>query len=234
MAPSDEHDQDCTTTEEHVDAENISENVDLKRQFGALGLPKLTLVLDLDETLVHTVKEAENSELYLHFVRLQECFPITVDGQPAMVRRRPFLDEFLRACARHFDIFVFTAGTSSYCQKIVMNIDPNGIYIQKCFSREHCQFGTQMSLNKDLKVVNRDLSRVILVDNNPSMFLASQLTNGIVIRTFDHRVDMKSDDQLLVLYKVLKTLQKERDVRDGIARLTREHLRKKGYSNRNG
>ena len=67
---------------------------------------KYTLVLDLDETLVHYVEE-ENS---------------------AYVQVRPHADEFLKILSKHFELVLFTAAEEDYTRKYTEF--KNGCYIK--------------------------------------------------------------------------------------------------------
>ena len=69
---------------------------------------KYTLVLDLDETLVHcsTFSELEKGQNGDH-------------EQDMIVHRRPGLDEFLKEISELFEIVIFTAGGRDYARKIV-------------------------------------------------------------------------------------------------------------------
>lgn len=67
-----------------------------------------TLVLDLDETLVHsTFKKQKHSDIKQ---------AIEIDGilQTIYVNIRPWAEEFIREMARHFEIVMFTASIRKY------------------------------------------------------------------------------------------------------------------------
>lgn len=121
--------------------------------------PPLTLVLDLDETLVHF----EESE----------------DGGEFLVR--PFASEFIQRMAEMYEIIVFTAAVKDYADWIIDRIDPDN-HITARLYRNHTYFqnGTYI---KDLSRLGRDLSRVVIVDNNIDNFQL-QPENGIYIKTW--------------------------------------------------
>lgn len=70
---------------------------------------KFTLVLDLDETLIHCApfnkKDDNQLELFCE--------------EDMIVYDRPGLQEFLQDMKNYFEIVVFTAGGKAYAQKIV-------------------------------------------------------------------------------------------------------------------
>lgn len=75
--------------------------------------PQFTLVLDLDETLVHcTVDPIENPDL---------VFPVNFNGTlyQVHVRKRPYLDYFLESVCKNYEVVVFTASQSIYANALL-------------------------------------------------------------------------------------------------------------------
>jgi RNA polymerase II subunit A small phosphatase-like protein len=73
-----------------------------------------TLVLDLDETLVHSsFKFVEGADITL---------PIEIDGQVCMiyVLVRPHVVEFLQRMHKHFELVIFTASLSKYAEPLML------------------------------------------------------------------------------------------------------------------
>lgn len=125
------------------------------------------LVLDLDETLVHSPNEGRAETI-----------------------ERPHVREFLRRAAEAFDeVAVFTAGTMDYASPILDRLDPVGRVFGRRFFRESCSIveapgGGGLSVVKDLRILGEvDLSRVRLVDNTPSTY-AYQPRCGVPISSF--------------------------------------------------
>jgi CTD small phosphatase-like protein 2 len=185
---------------------------------------RIALVLDMDECLVHSkfynemveCRQAESrpEQLANDF---DDTFEIEMeDGERAIVYKRPGLDRFLEEAAKHFDLYVFTAGLEAYGKPILDELDPKGNLFAGRFFRESCQMRKGMFL-KDLRVVRNDLSRVILVDNNPVSFLM-QPSNGIPVPSF---YDDANDRTLDSLTKVLMSLREAEDVRPRLHQLFR-------------
>ena len=183
---------------------------------------RLALVLDMDECLVHSKfqNEVEYRQEEFRPEQLQkydDSFEIVMeDGEHAIVNKRPGLDAFLEEASQHFDLYVFTAGLEAYGKPILDALDPKGTLFAGRFFRESCQLKKGMFL-KDLHVVRNDLSRVILVDNNPVSFLM-QPSNGIPVPSF---YDDASDRTLESLTKVLNSLKEVADVRPRLHQLFR-------------
>lgn len=160
---------------------------------------KLTLVLDLDETLVHcTVEQIPNPDL---------TFPVTFNGifYQVYVRKRPHLDEFLEAVARSFEVIVFTASQQVYAEQLLNLIDKKKTLIQHRLYRDSCLCVCGNYI-KDLSVVNRDLSKTVLVDNSPHAY-AYQIDNGIPIESW---FDDPNDQELLKLIEFLRRLEQRK------------------------
>lgn len=83
--------------------------------------PPISLVLDLDETLVHcTVEPVEDADL---------VFPVVFHGMTYQVhvRLRPFLFEFLENIRGKYEVIVFTASQKVYADELLNLIDPGKI-----------------------------------------------------------------------------------------------------------
>ncbi len=76
-----------------------------------LGCRRKTLVLDLDETLVHSCLEPVNDADF--------TFPVHFNGQEHVihVRQRPHLADFMRRVAAMYEVVVFTA-SQKVCQHL--------------------------------------------------------------------------------------------------------------------
>jgi Dullard-like phosphatase family protein len=135
-----------------------------------------TLVLDLDETLVHcTFQEPP---------RFDFAVAVAVDGGAlrAYVRKRPFVDDFLAAVLARFRVVVFTASLAPYANAIIDVLCPQLPRAQRLF-REHCT-PREGYFVKDLALLGRPLADLIIVDNNPTSFLF-QPGNAILSRTWE-------------------------------------------------
>jgi CTD small phosphatase-like protein 2 len=183
---------------------------------------RIALVLDMDECLVHSkfyneVEYRQNEYRPTELQQYEDSFEIVMDdGERAVVHKRPGLDRFLEEASKHFDVYVFTAGLEAYGKPILDELDPKGTLFAGRFFRESCQQRKGMFL-KDLRVVRKDLSKVILVDNNPVSFLL-QPSNGIPVPSF---YDDASDRTLDSLTKVLTSLRDLDDIRPRLHQLFR-------------
>ena len=167
---------------------------------GVAGRP--TLVLDLDETLVHCSVES--------LVDPDMVFPVLSEGTAyeVFLKKRPHLDAFLAHVSSRFEVVVFTASQEVYATTLLDLLDPQGVLIHHRLFRDAC-IEVHGNFLKDLSILGRDLSRVALVDNSPQAY-GYQLDNGIPIPSW---YDDPSDASLVALLPFLDTLAEAPDVR---------------------
>jgi CTD small phosphatase-like protein 2 len=75
---------------------------------------------------------------------------------------------------------IFTASHSCYANEILNFLDPEGDLIQHRLYREHCFISNEGYFVKDLRILDRPLKDVLLVDNAAYSY-AFQLDNGVPI-----------------------------------------------------
>mmetsp|Transcript_12284 Transcript_12284/g.21921 ORF Transcript_12284/g.21921 Transcript_12284/m.21921 type:complete len:266 (-) Transcript_12284:219-1016(-) len=188
---------------------------------------KITLVLDLDECLIHSVgplnstEVAESNQLDLEQGDAgpeDEDDSVSPDnillvpqenGSINKVYKRPGLDEFLQAVKDQFEVCVYTAGLEHFASPILDLLDPDGSIFRHRLYREDCILTNGIYV-KDLMRFNRQMSRIVLVDNNAMCFLP-QLSNGIPISSF---YDDENDTALSSLLDCLECIRDgEEDIR---------------------
>ncbi len=107
----------------------------------------------------------------------------------APVNIRPFAKEVLVELAKQFELMVFTASHEAYANAVIDYLDPKKQLIQHRLFRRHCDYIEEGYYVKDLRLLNRDLKKVVLVDNAAYSY-AFQLNNGIpIIPYFDAEAD---------------------------------------------
>lgn len=158
------------------------------------------LVLDLDETLVHS-----------SFVPIPNAdFVISLDLQGTMhrvyVRKRPGVDDFLKFCGPRFEVVIFTASLSKYADPLLDKLDIHHAVQYRLF-REHC-VQHEGNYVKDLSHLGRPLKDCIIVDNSPFSYQFQVPYSIPVISWFND----KDDTQLFELMPFLEQLMVVDDV----------------------
>ncbi|KAK4271788.1 hypothetical protein QN277_020429 [Acacia crassicarpa] len=162
----------------------------------------VTLVLDLDETLVHsTLEHCDNADFtFTVFFNMKDY--------TVYVRKRPYLHTFLERVAEMFEVVIFTASQSIYAKQLLDVLDPDGKLISRRVYRESCIF-SDGNYTKDLTILGVDLAKIAIVDNSPQVFRL-QVNNGIPIKSW---FDDPSDCALMSLLPFLEILADADDVR---------------------
>ncbi|KAG0453524.1 hypothetical protein HPP92_024828 [Vanilla planifolia] len=186
-------------------------------------LRRLTVVLDLDETLI-CAYETSSLPPVVHKQAIEaglrrfelECISgeKDVEGNQKVnhvtVFERLGLREFLQQASEFSDLVLFTAGLEGYAKPLVDQIDVDNrilhrLYRPATISTEHREHV------KDLSSVSQDMCRTVIVDNNPFSFLLQPL-NGIPCVPFS--AGQPYDEQLLgFILPLLKHLSHQEDVR---------------------
>ena len=136
------------------------------------------LFLDLDHTLVLVSETKPNHKNYETIEHQEIDEPVKL----LYITKRNNLDEFLKECSKNFQLYIYTSGSKLYAEEITNLIDSNNL-IQEFYSRED-----MVKLNgkfyKDLSIIRKQLSKVIILDNNPDFIL--QKENIVRIKRFDN------------------------------------------------
>ncbi|KAI0304191.1 NLI interacting factor-like phosphatase-domain-containing protein [Russula brevipes] len=177
-------------------------------------LPK-TLVLDLDETLIHSTSRPLPAPgirgLFGTRRGASHTVEVTMGGRHTTyhVYKRPFVDFFLRKVSAWYTLVIFTASMQEYADPVIDWLDAGQGILRRRFFRESCTQLPNGSYTKDLALVEKDLSRICLVDNSPICYSVNEM-NGIPIEGWTHD---PSDEALLDLLPVLDSLRFTSDVR---------------------
>ena len=142
-----------------------------------------------------------------------ESFSLVLDdGDRVTVNKRPQVDDFMRALqSPEFEPHVFTAALASYASPVMDRLESDmgrKLFARRMY-RDSCTPTGMGTFAKDLSTLYGDLSRVVLVDNNP-ISLMKQPSNGILVPSF---FDDPNDDVLPTVLDFLRSLADAPDVR---------------------
>lgn len=163
--------------------------------FFSTGMVKRkVLVLDLDETLIHShhegvLRHPSKPEMPPDFI-----LKVTIERHPVRfyVHKRPHVDFFLDVVSfktnaktnyflimifyviqvsKWYELVVFTASMQIYGAAVADKLDNRRGILKRRFYRQHCtpEMG---SYTKDLTSVSNDLSSVFILDNSPAAYRA--------------------------------------------------------------
>ena len=147
--------------------------------------PKKTLIIDLDETLIHSMaKGGRMSTGHMVEVRLGGPVPTptytTSASQPPVlgpgvpilyyVHERPGCHDFLRKVSKWYNLVVFTASVQEYADPVIDWLERERRYFGGRYYRQHCTLRNGAYI-KDLAQVEPDLSRVMILDNSPMSYI---------------------------------------------------------------
>lgn len=168
---------------------------------------KFTLVLDLDETIVHSIvtsdikkisKLKDMNNLLLHYLDHENHI---------FVFHRPYMLYFLQEMSKYFNICVFTNGIKSYAEIIVtmINTITSYTYISRWYSRTgEYPFYKYISL---IDHVNN--SDVLIIDDNNEIW-KDDYKNVVKIKQFYGPEDENyiQDNDLLNLAEIITNIMK--------------------------
>ncbi|KAG0173579.1 hypothetical protein DFQ28_007533 [Apophysomyces sp. BC1034] len=160
------------------------------------------LVLDLDETLVHSsFKMVPQADFVV---------PVEIDGQihDVFVLKRPGVDAFMKRMGEIYEIVVFTASLSKYADPVLDMFDHHHVIRHRLF-RESC-FNYKGSYVKDLSQLGRDLNQVIILDNSPASYIF-HTANAVPVSSW---FNDPHDSELVDLIPFLEDLASVDDVTD--------------------
>uniref|UniRef100_A0A7S4UPE6 FCP1 homology domain-containing protein n=1 Tax=Alexandrium monilatum TaxID=311494 RepID=A0A7S4UPE6_9DINO len=148
-----------------------------------------TLVLDLDETLVH-------------------YYEVNGAGNYGV---RPGMSDFLRRMHQlGFELVIFTAATQDYADWVIGQIDPEGLIHHRLYRQHALPWGPLFA--KDLSRLGRDLDRTIIIDNVQENFMKHP-KNGIFICTwYDDPQDTALTELTPLLEELITTKAKVPDI----------------------
>ncbi|KAI5967328.1 hypothetical protein CANMA_003148 [Candida margitis] len=196
----DDYDDDDTHSNGLLDLKQLQTGQAHDPETGCLlGSPtgdKKCLVLDLDETLVHS------SFKYLRSADF--VIPVEIDGQVhhVYVIKRPGVDEFLEKVGELYEVVVFTASVAKYGDPLLNKLDMSKSVYHRLY-RDSC-YNYQGNFIKNLSQLGRKLEDTIIIDNSPQSYLFHP-ANAVPISSW---FSDTHDNELLDLLPFLEDLSK--------------------------
>ncbi|KAJ7462213.1 HAD-like domain-containing protein [Mycena galericulata] len=121
------------------------------------------LVLDLDETLVHSSFKSIQQADYVVPVEIE------FNWHNVYVIKRPGVDNFLKKMGEIYEVVVFTASLSKYADPVLDKLDIHQVVTHRLF-RESC-YNHKGNYVKDLSQLGRPIGDTIIIDNSPASYI---------------------------------------------------------------
>ncbi|KMU73433.1 NIF domain containing protein [Coccidioides immitis RMSCC 3703] len=177
---------------------------------GRPRFPQKTLILDLDETLIHSLAKGGRMSSG-HMVEVRLSTPMTTSTAPGgasttlgpqhpilyYVHKRPALR---RIPAQ--------ASVQEYADPVIDWLEQERKFFHSRYYRQHCTLRNGAYI-KDLSSVEPDLSKVMILDNSPMSYIFHE-DNAIPIEGW---INDPTDNDLLHLIPLLEAMQYVTDVR---------------------
>ncbi|KAK0455082.1 NIF-domain-containing protein [Armillaria borealis] len=164
------------------------------------------LVLDLDETLVHSSFKSIQQADYVVPVEIEYHW------HNVYVIKRPGVDSFLKKMGEIYEVVVFTASLSKYADPVLDKLDINQVVTHRLF-RESC-YNHRGNYVKDLSQLGRPIADTIILDNSPASYIFHPNNAVPVSSWFNDPHDTELTD-LVPFLADLGTVDDVRGVLDG-------------------
>lgn len=156
-------------------SENEAYKVEDEAKRRLLAAKKLSLVVDLDQTIIHatvdpTVAEWQTDEKNPNHAAVKDVrkFQLVDDGPGARgcwyyIKLRPGLQDFLENVSKLYELHIYTMGTRAYAQNIATIIDPGRkIFGDRILSRDESGSLVAKNLQRLFPV---DTKMVVIIDD---------------------------------------------------------------------
>lgn len=180
-----------------------------------LTVKRKILVLDLDETLIHSHHDGVLRQTVKPGTPSDFTIRVIIDRHPVKfsVHERPHVDFFLSVVSQWYELVVFTASMEVYGSSVADKLDRGRGILKRRYFRQHCTMEVG-GYTKDLSAIHPDLSSICILDNSPGAYRKFP-HNAIPIPSW---FSDPNDTCLLNLLPFLDALRFTSDVRSVLSR----------------
>ncbi|SCW04477.1 LAFE_0H14400g1_1 [Lachancea fermentati] len=171
-----------------------------------------TLVLDLDETLIHSMSRGTSSSNSSQGHMVEVKFSTSGISTLYYVHKRPYCDLFLSKVNKWYDLVIFTASIKEYADPVIDWLESSfpGKFRQRLY-RQDCILREGVGYIKDLsQLPGSSLNEVFIIDNSPVSY-AMHVDNAIQVEGW---ISDPTDTDLLNLIPLLEGLRFTTDIRN--------------------
>ncbi|AJU17845.1 Nuclear envelope morphology protein 1 [Saccharomyces cerevisiae] len=182
---------------------------------------KKKLVIDLDETLIHSASRSttHSNSSQGHLVEVK--FGLSGIRTLYFIHKRPYCDLFLTKVSKWYDLIIFTASMKEYADPVIDWLESSfPSSFSKRYYRSDCVLRDGVGYIKDLSIVkdseengkgnSSSLDDVIIIDNSPVSY-AMNVDNAIQVEGW---ISDPTDTDLLNLLPFLEAMRYSTDVRN--------------------
>lgn len=184
------------------------------------------LVLDLDETLIHSMSRGttHSNSSQGHIVEVK--FSVSGVSTLYYVHKRPYCDFFLSKVSKWYDLIIFTASMKEYADPVIDWLEDSlpdkfsqRLYRTDCILRDGVGYIKDLSViseasgMKNISALPPSLGEIIIIDNSPISY-AMNVENAIQVEGW---ISDPTDNALLNLLPLLEALRFTTDVRNVLA-----------------
>lgn len=180
-------------TDKLLISQDEANEVDEESKKRLLSSRKLSLVVDLDQTIIHaavdpTIGEWQNDPENPNYEALKDVrkFQLVDDGQGMRgcwyyIKLRPGLEAFLERISEKYELHIYTMGTRQYAQHIAQLVDPDRKYFDdRILSRD--ESGSMIAKNLT-RLFPVDTKMVVIIDDRGDVWKWSP--NLVRVSPFD-------------------------------------------------
>ncbi|TNN13489.1 CTD nuclear envelope phosphatase 1 isoform 1 [Schistosoma japonicum] len=134
-------------------------------------LRRKVMVLDLDETLIHSVHDGIMRTTVRPGTPPDFVLKVFIDHHPVRfsVHKRPHVDFFLNVISQWYELVIYTASLEIYGAGVTELLDNGRHILQRRFYRQHCTYDNG-SYSKNLSLITSDMASVFILDNSPGAY----------------------------------------------------------------
>lgn len=163
------------------------------------------LILDLDETLIHSIETKLDVEPDFYF-------------EPYYVYKRPYLSHFLNEIKEHFKIAIWSSADDNYVSHIADQIKPESLNYEFVWGRSRCSPKRDSFMDRyiyekrlyKIKSKKYNLEKTIIVDDTPEKVRVNY-GNAVYIKEFKGE---STDEELTYLLPYLISLKNVTNIRN--------------------
>jgi len=173
-----------------------------------------TVVLDMDETLIHTfqdlteeeeakLKSAPHLKLRLYTVETRDVLETRGSGivEEMLAIERPYVNQFLRFCSKRFNkVYIWSAGQKDYVHKHVRRLSRSS-NVNTVYTFDDCAVQDKPAgnglIHKPLEKFGLDPRTTFIVDDRETAYLENP-KNGIAIPRYNPSLQTLMDENKAV------------------------------------